>query len=549
MNIRRFVAATSRLALKDVREALGGDAVILANRQIDGGVEILAAASGDLSRLTEPAQPQTLRDRIAPSSLANPQKAAAKTKPARNAPAQAAAVSGEPDWLTEAQIVRTRKRIASLLDDADDEKTEDQLLAEILSGQNQDARTTLSGAARAPRDALQHRLEPALQPGVAAPAPAVLAEVAQATFQGQAAPAAVLAVPPAAAVAAPVFAAAQSAAAVHAPIQLVTPSIASIPVAANGEIADEMRSMRGFIEDQLATLAWRDGISREPARMRLLSDLISAGLSAALSRSVIDHLPIGMTYEQAREWVTQVMQKNLSCATPADDLTDAGGVFALVGPTGVGKTTTAAKIAAKFAVKHGVNQLALITTDAYRIGAQDQLRIYGKILGIPVQTIHDQASLQASLSSLVQKKLVLIDTAGLSQRDDRVAEQIAMLRGVRAQRLLILNATVQTETLEETVRRYASNDCSGCVITKIDEAVRLGGVLDVAVRNRLKLHYVSNGQRVPEDIHHPNPAYLVHRALRASAPNRTFDITPAEQPAWLASVAQSARAVRSAAHV
>jgi flagellar biosynthesis protein FlhF len=537
MNIRRFVAATSRLALKDVREALGGDAVILANRPIDGGVEILAAAAGDLSRLTEPAAPQTLRERIAPSNPIGSPKAAAKAKPARNTSAPAVAATAAPDWLTEAQIVRTRNRIASLLDDADSGKSDDELLAEILSGHDQDAGATPTSAARQP------------MPGVApAPlAPIVTSMVAPAMTAASAhAPAVAAPLQTTAAPALPVMPV-QSAALPNTPIQLATPNLsAAMP---NGMIADEMRSMRGFIEDQLATLAWRDGISREPARMRLLSDLISAGLSPALSRSIIDHLPLGIRYEASREWLTQVLQKNLTCATPADDLADTGGVFALVGPTGVGKTTTAAKIAARFAVKHGVNQLALITTDAYRIGAQDQLRIYGKILGIPVQTIHDQASLQSSLSSLAQKKLVLIDTAGLSQRDDRVAEQIGMLRGVRAQRLLVLNATVQTETLEETVRTYASNDCSGCILTKIDEAVRLGGVLDVAIRNRLKLHYVSNGQRVPEDIHHPNPAYLVHRALRSSAPSRVFDVTPAEQPAWLASVAQSAHAVRSAAHV
>ena len=159
------------------------------------------------------------------------------------------------------------------------------------------------------------------------------------------------------------------------PVQPIA-ALPQVPAARaqSGMIADEMRSMRGFIEDQLATLAWRDGVSRDSTRLRVLSDLISSGLSPALSRSLIDHLPQNMSYEQSREWVSQIMQKNLLHSGPADDLTDQGGVFALVGPTGVGKTTTAAKMAARFAVKYGVNQLALITTDAYRIGAQDQLQ-------------------------------------------------------------------------------------------------------------------------------------------------------------------------------
>jgi flagellar biosynthesis protein FlhF len=559
MNIRRFVAANSRLALREVREALGGDAVILANRPVEGGVEILAAASGDLSRMTDASAPASLKQRSAPASLTP---AAAKAQPGTRIQAQApvkptmtlrerisGTVKAEPDWLTEAQIVRTRQRIASLLDETGGDESDDQLLQGLLSNQSEDARTTLSSVARhAPQAAaaqppivVQQPIQQSAQQQVAVPVAA--APVMQPMVQPQAAAQPVVAAP------------------VPVPAQIQIPMAAPVPQASavqmpqpagrpqSGIIADEMRSMRGFIEDQLATLAWRDGVSREPTRLRLLSDLISSGLSPALSRSLIDHLPQNMSYEQAREWVSQIMQRNLLHSGPADDLTDQGGVFALVGPTGVGKTTTAAKMAARFAVKYGVNQLALITTDAYRIGAQDQLRIYGKILGIPVQTIHDQASLASSLSSLTQKKLVLIDTAGLSQRDDRVVEQIAMLRGVRARRLVVLNATVQSETLEEAVKRYTADDCCGCVLTKLDEAVRLGGVLDVVLRNRLKIHYVSNGQRVPEDIHHANPAYLVHRALRAEKPNRVFDVGSGEQSAWLAAVAQSAHAMRSAAHV
>jgi flagellar biosynthesis protein FlhF len=185
----------------------------------------------------------------------------------------------------------------------------------------------------------------------------------------------------------------------------------------------------------------------------------------------------------------------------------------------VGKTTTTAKLAARCAVRYGARALALLTTDSYRIGAQDQLRIYAKILGVAVHTVSDAAELRATLDSLSGKHLVLIDTVGMGQRDQRVAEHSHWLAQPEVRRLLLLNATAQSETLEEVVAAYgatqpAPNSFVGTVITKIDETARPGQVIDVIVRHRLTLQYISNGQRVPEDLHTPNPAYLVHRSLQ-----------------------------------
>jgi flagellar biosynthesis protein FlhF len=167
-------------------------------------------------------------------------------------------------------------------------------------------------------------------------------------------------------------------------------------------------------------------------------------------------------------------------------------------------------------MRHGPEKLALITTDAYRIGGHEQLRIYGKILGVMVHSVKDEADLRIALKELRNKHTVLIDTIGMSQRDQMVTEQVAMLAGSGAnvQRLLCMNATATNETLNEVVRAYQGSGLAGCIMTKLDEAASIGGVLDVMIRQKLNLHYVSSGQRVPEDLHLADRAMLVDRAFR-----------------------------------
>ena len=197
---------------------------------------------------------------------------------------------------------------------------------------------------------------------------------------------------------------------------------------------------------------------------------------------------------------------------------DRGGVYAIVGPTGVGKTTTTAKLAARCVVRYGADRLALLTTDGYRIGAQEQLRIYGRILGVPVFVVRDGEDLRRTLADLRDKHMVLIDTVGMSQRDRMVAEQAAMLmRAGEVNRLLLLNAGCRGDTLDDVVRAYAGEDLAGCIMTKVDEATALAPALDCIVRHGLTLSYVANGQRVPEDLHLPNRNYLLHRAFKTAS--------------------------------
>jgi flagellar biosynthesis protein FlhF len=290
------------------------------------------------------------------------------------------------------------------------------------------------------------------------------------------------------------------------------------------QMRDDVAGLRALLETQLSQLAWTDTLRRNPLRAHLMRELLSAGYSPALARELTRTTEAGTAPSAALDAVSQSLVARLGCASGFDDIVTRGGIFALVGPTGVGKTTTTAKLAARCAVRYGASKLALLTTDSYRVGAQDQLRIYAKILGVSVHTVSDRQDLRQALDSLRGKHLVLIDTVGMGQRDSKLSEQSMLLAQPEVQRLLLLNAAAQAQTLEEVVHVYRRQPehCepvreAGCIITKLDEAVQIAPVVDVVIRHQLKLAYISSGQRVPEDLHAPNSAYLVHRSLRARA--------------------------------
>jgi flagellar biosynthesis protein FlhF len=294
----------------------------------------------------------------------------------------------------------------------------------------------------------------------------------------------------------------------------------------------EIRAMRGMMETQLAEIAWGATQQREPQKAELLRTLLAAGFSPSLARYLVGKLPAGKDSADSLRWIKTVLGSNLSTMTNEDEVLEQGGVFALVGPTGVGKTTSTAKLAARCVMRHGPEKLALITTDAYRIGAHEQLRIYGKILGVMVHSVKDEADLRIALRELKNKHTVLIDTVGVSQRDHMVTEQVAMLAGAGAdvKRLLCLNATSTGETLDEVVCAYQGGGLAGCIMTKLDEAASIGNALDVVIRHKLKLYYVSNGQRVPEDLHLAGGAELIERAFKLKPRPAAFQYADAELP-------------------
>ncbi len=281
----------------------------------------------------------------------------------------------------------------------------------------------------------------------------------------------------------------------------------------------EIRALRSLLEGQLAGLAWNDTVRRDPLKAELLRRLLAIGFTPTLSRKLVDNLPPTVKDEKAAiQWLKNALLHNLLSATPLSDIVEKGGVYALVGPTGVGKTTTVAKLAARCTLKHGADSLALLTTDSYRIGAHDQLKIYGRILGVPVYAVKDEADLEVTLNDLRQRHLVLIDTVGMSQRDKRLAQQVSMLcgHGRNVRRLLLLAATSQGSTLEEVVKSYQGEGLDGAILTKVDESAGYGSALDVLIRHKLRLYYVTNGQRVPEDLHLANTMYLVDRSFRSN---------------------------------
>lgn len=454
--IKKFHAQTTREALRQVRDALGASAIILSNRQVAGGVEIIAVADLDMTALAAQADPPlwALGKKAAsgPGPATRPDIAAAQ--PARDPGVH----KGSPDVTTFTEYLAQRDAAGS-------------------------------GTVREEHAASLIRPSPARK--------AQVSGTGQGTADHQSAPPSRQENPAG---------------------EVVDPGVVPAVMAGVDELKQEMRLLRGMLEGQLAGFAWNELTQRNPLRAELMKRLLAAGFSAAFSRQLLDLLPEQESdLAQAMKWLKNTIAHNIKVAGPEDDLVEKGGVYALVGPTGVGKTTTVAKLAARAVLRHGASKVALVTTDTYRIGAQDQLRIYGRILGTPVFAVRDENDLELTLSDLHSRHLVLIDTVGMSQRDKRVAEQVALLcgEGRDVNRLLLLGAPSQGLTLEEVARAYSGPGLIGAVLTKIDEAHTYGPVLDVAIRHELPLHFVTNGQRVPEDLHLANAAYLVDRAFRS----------------------------------
>ena len=331
-----------------------------------------------------------------------------------------------------------------------------------------------------------------------------------------------------------------------APVQPATaaPAAAALTDPLVQGMVAELRGMRAVLEQRLFGLAWTELSRRDPAKACALQMLLTAGFGAELGRRLTDPMPDGIDEQEGTRWLVSEINRNLLTAGTDNDIIDRGGVYAIVGPTGVGKTTTTAKLAARAVVRHGADRVALLTTDTYRIGAHEQLRIYGRILGVTTCVVRDAAELKTTLSDLRGKHMVLIDTIGMSQRDRMVAEQASALAssGGNVKRMLLLNATCNGDTLEDVVRCYEPGSIEGCILTKLDEAQSIGAAMDVVIRNRLALHFVANGQRVPEDLHVPNRQYLIHRALRAASGSSVFGLAQDEFPLVLSAARATERA-------
>ena len=524
MNVRRFTARTARDALSMVRLALGGDAVVLSTKPSGDGVEVLAMAPEGMRSIEEMAN-SPAAEPAAPAAPAKAPRAKETAPRGKEAPGRDAWDFEYSVMPEEAEAAAPRQRIEPSMDPqgvADDVKRlsmstlsfQDYVRERMLKRRQQ----SMASAERA------ERAEPTVTPAAPfmteRPAEAERSSVLeQRMADGQPTRQAASVAP-----FKPVLAAQSTQATLREPPQLhdsvQQPSEAQVThlhdVARvrreQADMMNELRSVRGLIEQRFDALAFIEKLQRQPAQAHLTQKLLDCGFSPALIRKLSDSLPADVADES--EWAGVVLERNLMTAEAESPLEDQGGVYALVGPTGVGKTTSTAKIAAAFATKYGAANLGLITLDAYRVAAHEQLRAYGRILGVPVHTAHDRASLEDLLELLAGKKMVLIDTAGMAQRDTRTRELLDMLSHASIQRLLVVNAASQGETIEDVVVSYRANACKGVVLSKMDEAVKLGPALDAMIRHKLKIVGVANGQRVPEDWHRLTASALVQRALR-----------------------------------
>ena len=298
------------------------------------------------------------------------------------------------------------------------------------------------------------------------------------------------------------------------------------------KMQQEMASIRQLLEHQVSGLMWQDMAQKDPQRAVLVTRLLALGLNEQIADQIAGYVPAG--YQESQAWQQAIKLIGEQLNTTQNDIIHRGGVVALVGPTGVGKTTTIAKLAARFAQIHGHEQVALISTDTFRIAGFEQLATYGKIIGCQVKLAKDSQALDLLLQQFSKKKLILIDTAGMGQRDIRLAENLANLVSnarVRIRNYLVLAANSQQQVMQENVDRFKKVPLSGCIYTKLDESVSIGEIITTSIQNGLPIGYLTDGQRVPEDIKVANAEKLVTLADKMATKSARNNVTYVQQTA------------------
>ncbi|MCP4060881.1 MAG: flagellar biosynthesis protein FlhF, partial [Pseudoalteromonas sp.] len=464
MKIKRFFAKDMRTALKEVKDELGVDAVIMSNKKLANGVEIVAAVDYDKAAPKAAAQPQAAP---APQrAVQQPTHNFVKPEPKHAQPEPQAKVADSLQALLERQSPRPRSPE----------------LASMFSQSGIDTSEHYQEPAQ-PRTTNMFARENEAPKRMQTQADSLGFDDLDQDFDDLDAPVAP---------------------------RSQTNNNESAQMSA---MRDEMNAIRQLLEHQVSGLMQQDMARRDPTRACMIDRLVGMGIDKDVAEQMACFIPDDVSRQQGWKALLQMVEDQMQ--TTNNEILRQGGVYALVGPTGVGKTTTVAKLAALGAQKYGADKVALITTDTYRIGAYEQLATYGRIIGCGVKQVKDANELAEVLYHLRNKRLVLIDTAGMSQRDLRLTEQLNTL--MRNQRVdirsyLVLSATAQINVLQETVRHFKKVQLSGCIFTKLDESLSLGEIISIAIQNRLPIGYLTNGQRVPEDIRVANAEKLVKKA-------------------------------------
>lgn len=467
------------MALLQVKEELGSDAVIMSNKKVAGGVEIVAAVDGESApaRLTTNynSQPRASHTQVSPrlaqatnqrqldddrvSLQANGDSGRSMTKRFANMLKHYSSGRGENDaeeTVQDDSLAALLKRQSNARHDHSDRQQSDRQLGNVQVKDDSPLARLIAEDRRIDRPA--PRLDPSRY---------------------------------------------ERGSKERAPVQ-------------NEELEDmreEMTSIRRLLEHQVSGLMWQEVERREPLRAMLIKRLERMGVSAELADQLACYIPEDTPPTKAWKALLGLVADQIPISKV--DILKRGGVVALLGPTGVGKTTTVAKLAARAAMEFGADNVALVTTDTYRIGAHEQLAIYGRIMGCPVKVAKDSDELAEVIYQLRNRRLVLVDTAGMGQRDVRLSEQLDTLMhdsGEVIHSYLVLPATAQRKVLQETIEHFKRIPLSGCIMTKLDESLSLGEFVSVVVQNALPVAYIANGQRVPEDIVIAQPKYMVAKA-------------------------------------
>jgi flagellar biosynthesis protein FlhF len=575
MKIVRHIASDMRQAMRSIREQLGEDAVILSSRKVPEGVEVTAAVDFDASTMTGSqaaaltAQPLPTQPAAASLALASQSAPAATERLAREPPAGAPPITHAPgSSAARAYAHAAATKAAATLAASQHEAA--QAVIHAIPGVPYGAESWTAGApahAQASAPAYSHAATSHYFPVAPAadslpfahilgPEPTVAA--ASSPVRAYSAPTQTLAAASAQPANAVIVPAGDSLAGrsvtrreptlnitVSDTDELAAPagdSLASSPLgipslaarsrSVTDTLADfhatpafaaqsgdamgaELKTLRRMLETQLAQLAWNDLTRRAPVHVEILRELTEIGISQELSEYILKQLPEKVELGFARRFAIAGLSQYL--LVTGDRWLENGGRVAFIGATGVGKTTTLAKLAVRWVLRHGPRDIALVGSDTVRIGAQDQIQSLGQLLGVPVYTPENFESLPTLLSRLGDRhRMILIDTPGSSLRDGQLASRLGVLSNCASQMetALVLAASTQVGSVEETVKRYAPANPACCVLTKLDEAASIGGALSVLIKARLPVSYLSEGQRVPEDLRPARALELVSTAVR-----------------------------------